>query len=74
MSTGTNPPPVLNPQPKPPQAATPVRRIIEAIEKDILGREGLRQEWVQIDDDQKEEIFEAWEEIIRSGGKTKPAI
>ena len=41
-----------------------IGKIIAEIEYDISDRRGLKQEWLQIDDDVKEEIRDAWRAII----------
>lgn len=40
--------------------------IVQAIVDDLTGRRGLRQEWEQIDDDVRVEIFEEWTWIVKT--------
>ena len=40
------------------------KRIVRILEEDFTDRRGLRQEWENIDDDVKKEIFVTWEKLI----------
>ena len=46
------------------KAAT-AKRIVRAIERDLTDRQGLRQEWEQIDAQTKSEIRSTWAALIR---------
>lgn len=46
----------------------PEFRIVWGIHNDFTDRRGLRQQWEEIDDDIRDEIFDAWVKIARAAG------
>jgi hypothetical protein len=42
-----------------------IERIVQGVVAYLSDRRGLRQQWDQIDEETKEEILEAWRQIIR---------
>lgn len=43
---------------------TTAQRVALAVERDLRGRRGLRQEWEQIDEDMQDEIRDEWAAIV----------
>lgn len=41
------------------------QRVVDAIERDISDRRGLRQQWEKIDNDTQDDIRDEWARIIR---------